>query len=1098
MRPQRLRIAIGAALAGLAVQAAGAAGPEIVLQSKHPKFLASATFFDHGRRIATAGDAINVWDVQTRLKVRTIRPSRGGAPTEIAAIVADPDGRLLIAGDRNAGVLYVYDAVDGSLKQTVDRVGVAVSDLDVSSDGTTLSVAGYEQVAWFHLDVRAPQPLSQPRTMALPGREIIWRARFLDPKGARIVAADSSRLTIVQTDAARVVRTIPAHRKMLQSLAVTPDGATLATSGTDEESGIGAYTVRLWNAGTGRQIREIDVKESYVKDLAFSPDGRILAVAGQIAERRLSLYSVATGQFLRTCPGHLGEEVAVRFDPDGRLLVSLSNGNTDHRVLLHDVATGRQVAEMGYGIETVRALAVRPGGGAVAIASDHAAYVLDLGRGLRRQPLRVPNMSWIQAVAWSADARQVFASEGIFGREPNHVFDAASGALLTDLAPLPGDKQLYANEIAELAAYHPDGMRIALGMRDGRVEIRRLTDHSLLRVLPPLSGVQRGLAAPVVGLLFTTDGTRLYVAASEPSTSDVHGSLRLFDLESGALIAELVSNARMGPIALAPDARFATGGLTSDLKIYERETGKPVVVCEPRREWTVASLTFSADGRYLFAGRQSGVVMTWDARTGAFVREQSLHDDWVEALAADPATGLILSGSKDGTLKIQSAAPDGTLTPRVTIVSVGPEDYVAITADGYYRTSAGGARGVGYRVNDAVFPFEQFDLRYNRPDRVLAALASADSSLVEALASAYRRRLRRLGLDEPAIHALETATGAPALENLPMLTIDGGRLPPVTADRSVALQISAKAPPGSTLSRIRLFVDDVPAAVSLDGAAAQTAEAPDGLAIQGTTFSGRVRVPLTTRYGGRNQITVSAIDALGRESPIARIEITCTAEPERPPATYVVALGVSQYRDRRFDLQYADADAASIANLFASAPARPSGSPSVQTLVLKNADVTRDALERVRGFLSRAGIDDTVVLFAAGHGLLDADGEYWFATYDTDFAAPAAKGIAYEDFESVLSSVRAREKLLLLDTCHAGESDRPEALGAVAPAPPQPGVTARSVQIVPQAAPGAGNVTAVVEELFTNLSRGSGAQVIAAAAGAEFAFERSGHGVFTA
>ena len=48
----------------------------------------------------------------------------------------------------------------------------------------------------------------------------------------------------------------------------------------------------------------------------------------------------------------------------------------------------------------------------------------------------------------------------------------------------------------------------------------------------------------------------------------------------------------------------------------------------------------------------------------------------------------------------------------VSLIALGREDFAAVTPDQYYRISKASAKGVGFRVRDRVYPFEQFDLRF--------------------------------------------------------------------------------------------------------------------------------------------------------------------------------------------------------------------------------------------------------------------------------------------------------------------------------------------------------------------------------------------------
>src|SRR5207249_1333877 len=99
---------------------------------------------------------------------------------------------------------------------------------------------------------------------------------------------------------------------------------------------------------------------------------------------------------------------------------------------------------------------------------------------------------------------------------------------------------------------------------------------------------------------------------------------------------------------------------------------------------------------------------------------------------------------------------------------------------------------------------------------------------------------------------------------------------------------------------------------------------------------------------------------------------------------------------------------------------------------------------RAKGLLRESRVDDVVVVFFAGHGLLDARLDYYFATVDMDFRDPSKRGLAYESLEGLLEDLRARRKVLLLDTCHSGELDREDARGVAAPKLPEGTVKVRA------------------------------------------------------
>jgi hypothetical protein len=98
----------------------------------------------------------------------------------------------------------------------------------------------------------------------------------------------------------------------------------------------------------------------------------------------------------------------------------------------------------------------------------------------------------------------------------------------------------------------------------------------------------------------------------------------------------------------------------------------------------------------------------------------------------------------------------------------------------------------------------------------------------------------------------------------------------------------------------------------------------------------------------------------------------------------------------------------------------------VKPLLLTDKGVTKDSVAKIKEFLSGATIDDTVLIFMSGHGLLDDKYDYYFGTTDIDPAKPSERGMPYEAIDTILAEVPSLKKALLMDTCHAGELDDDE------------------------------------------------------------------------
>ena len=76
----------------------------------------------------------------------------------------------------------------------------------------------------------------------------------------------------------------------------------------------------------------------FVYSVAFSPDGNILASGG--SDGNIKLWSVETGQELRTIRGHTSNVIALAFSPDRKTLAS---GSWDKTVRLWDIESGKNV-----------------------------------------------------------------------------------------------------------------------------------------------------------------------------------------------------------------------------------------------------------------------------------------------------------------------------------------------------------------------------------------------------------------------------------------------------------------------------------------------------------------------------------------------------------------------------------------------------------------------------------------------------------------------------------------------------------------------------------------------------------------------------------
>ena len=418
-----------------------------------------------------------------------------------------------------------------------------------------------------------------------------------------------------------------------------------------------------------------------------------------------------------------------------------------------------------------------------------------------------------------------------------------------------------------------------------------------------------------------------------------------------------------------------------------------------------------------------------------------------------------------------SEMPEGER--EVWLVSSPNGTPVFITPDNYFFSTKDVKDFLAFKIGDRRYSFEQFDLKYNRPDIVLERLGYADSTIIKAYHSAYLKRLEKLGYQE---EMLDDKFDLPTchIKNIEDIAL-------LTDQDQIELNIEASSEL-SALNRLEIWINNVPIYGS------------KGMAIKNQlkNYSTTVKVPLKN---GINNIKVAVMNDAGAQS-IKEELVVRTSAGKTKSDLYIVSLGVSKYEESAYDLTYAAKDAKDIAKLFKS---KDSLYGDINTLTLVNEQVRHESLKEITAFLKGSSIDDQVILFVAGHGVLDANYDYYLATHDMNFNNPKENGIKYSELEAVLDGIQPINKLLLLDACHGGEFDKEDiAENSTISATENGDVTFRSVGSAVNKTKST-SAFELSKKLFVDLRKGTGATVISSSGGFEFAIEGAdwNNGLFT-
>jgi cytochrome c len=212
-----------------------------------------------------------------------------------------------------------------------DGNSVLSGSFDTAAIRWSLKTESAEQVLRFHSDAVNAVAFLRDRRLATAGadaRIAIWTAGRPQPD-----------------------RVFEGHSAPIVSLAVSPDGAKLASASWD-------HTVRIWSLGDGGQ-QVLEGHAQNVNGVAFMPDGRSLVSVGYDGELRI--WPVVGGNpKVITLVSPLN---AVAVAPDGEIVTGGADGK-----LRFLTSAGQESGEVQAGQTPIVALAISPDGTSVAAA----------------------------------------------------------------------------------------------------------------------------------------------------------------------------------------------------------------------------------------------------------------------------------------------------------------------------------------------------------------------------------------------------------------------------------------------------------------------------------------------------------------------------------------------------------------------------------------------------------------------------------------------------------------------------------------------------------------------------------------------------------
>ncbi|BAZ87911.1 trypsin-like peptidase domain-containing protein [Dolichospermum compactum] len=287
-----------------------------------------------------------------------------------------------------------------------------------------------------------------------------------------------------------LAQTLSGHSGDVYSVAISPDGRTLASGSYDN-------TIKIWNLATGKLIRTLSghsrsVVSRSVESVAISPDGRTLASGSR--DKTIKIWNLATGELIRTLSGHSGDVHSVAISPEGRTLASASG---DYTIKIWNLATGEQIRTLSGHSDSVLSVAISPDGRTLASGSDDKTIkIWNLATGELIRTLSGYS-DWVRSVAISPDGRTLASASGDYTIK---IWNLATGELIRTLSG-------HSNPVLSVAI-SPDGRTLVSASGDNTIKIWNLATGELIRTLSGHSGL-------VLSVAISPDGRTLASGSSD-------------------------------------------------------------------------------------------------------------------------------------------------------------------------------------------------------------------------------------------------------------------------------------------------------------------------------------------------------------------------------------------------------------------------------------------------------------------------------------------------------------------------------------------------------------------------------------------------------
>jgi WD40 repeat protein len=816
------------------------------------------------------------------------------------------------------------------------------------------------------------------------------------------------------------------HTSKISRISTDAAGKFILTCSTDR-------TAKLWDGQTGTFIRTFRVPfeqedEGVLNGCALSPDGKTVALGGLTGskgDRCLYIFDAETALMKKKIVGLPGVVIDIEFSSDGKFMVATLGGKNGIRIFetanwaLKKSFTDYGAICMDASFDQSGHLATVSLDGKIRLYSNEFELLRERETPGGKEPC---------SVSYSPDGKLL--AVGYNDSYLIQIFDGSTMKLLYE-PDISGAESLSAK--LGVVAFSSDGQYLMSGFsyqilsgqtrwvqirvwaKQGRgsyldcssaknsiMAIRPMPDHSFLYCS----------SDPSFGRI-KLDGTRVFYTEAEINKYNSSDKSHFSTNKDGSVVGitpygkvpwtfSVADRNFLKYLPLKRDIPVSNNYYNINVTDWQNSIS-PKINSTPTTFLSGHNRSISVDvsgrtKRVVF-GTQSSIYCV--SLTGDVLWKTSVQvAAWCVNISDDEK--VIIAGLSDGTIRWYSM-DDGKLLFSL-FLHPDKKRWVLWSPEGYFDCSQGADDLIGWHVNQGsdrealYYPASQFFEKFYTPGLGARILAGEDKQ--DAGVSIAGLKL------PPRVKIISPGSEVRGFKPLPgMIQSEQGTI-------EVTVEVTDQ---GGGIDEILIYNN---------GKLLQTTDKGFKQGIQNDAKS--LKTFTLTLANGENLIKATAFNTQRTEAMASEMKIQYTATQTAKPNLYLLVIGINQYKNPKYVLNYAIDDAAAVKQEIQS------GSQgifnTITTVFLTESEVTRQRiLQEINIIKSKAKQEDVFIFYYAGHGVMSEETvpQFFIIPYDVtqlygNDGGLMKSGISAGELKLFSTEIKSQKQLFILDACQSG------------------------------------------------------------------------------